>query len=94
MKIRLQIYNSKAAASRDDRELVSTKIIDVESNKKLTADRAAKIIKRELPVFDSGAEVIVIKTENGWEASRTLEPSEKCDYHYAWEYAVVSEWED
>jgi len=61
------------------------------SDKKLTAARASKIIKRELPEFFTAMSVSVIKTDEGWEASRTIKPSENCEFHYYWEYAVIIE---
>ena len=31
------------------------------------------------------------KAENGWRASRVLKRTEKCEFHYIWENAVITE---
>jgi hypothetical protein len=72
---------------------MQTLIVKVESDKQLNASRAAQIIKRTLPAYGNRSGPLIIKTEEGWQVSRRLEASEKCSFHYTWEYAVVSEYE-
>lgn len=68
-------------------------ITDVQSDKALTASRAAKILSREVEGFKPRIGPHIQKTDEGWLAMRAIKPSEKCDYHYTWDYAVLSEWE-
>jgi hypothetical protein len=84
--VTILLYESEPTKSRDERELTETLNIQVDSDKRLTSARALKIIERTLTRFTKG---VVIETELGWEASRTIEPSENCAYHFRWEYAVV-----
>ncbi len=90
--VRIQIYQSVPGDSGNQRKLMQTLMIEVDSNKLLTAKRVSQILKRELPRFLCAGSVTVIKTEEGWEATRSMEPSKNCSFHYSWEYAVVSEW--
>ena len=88
-KVELLIYHQEPDKSRNERILIKSLVVNVESAKRLTASRASKIIKRELPRFQTAGSVLVIETDYGWEARRTIKPSEKCSFHYKWEYALV-----
>ena len=92
-KVKIAIFHSFPDRTGHDRHLVKTIIVEVQSDKRLTAARAAKVLMREVQGFKSRIGLYMHKTDEGWEAMRALEPSEKCDYHYTWEYAVLSEWE-
>ena len=85
-EVTIHIYTKEPTQSTDQRVLTDVIIVPVESNKRLTAGRALKILGRTFPRF---LNKIVIETEQGWEASRTIKPSEKYPKHYYWEYAVV-----
>jgi len=90
-KLQIKIYQTEPSDPKHKRKLIRHLEIENESDKRLTAARASKIIKRELPEFCTCSSVIVIKTEEGWQASRAIKPSDKCKFHYFWEYAVISE---
>ena len=89
---RVKIQNFNENNSNGETKSVRTVWIDKDSVKKLTAKKAGQILANNFPAFDnSSIRNGLIKTENGFRAMRTLEPTEKCDYHYIWEYAIVSE---
>ena len=76
----------------DDKELVATKFVQTDSAKQLTAKRAGQILANSFPQFDElGTRNGLQKSDEGFLAMRTFEPTEKCDYHYVWEYALVSD---
>ena len=70
------------------REHVRTIDVPVESAKRLTADRARRILVRTLPGF---RDPIMHPVDGGYEAQRTYAPLEGCSYHYVWEFALVRE---
>ncbi|MEM1269186.1 MAG: hypothetical protein AAGI08_03970 [Bacteroidota bacterium] len=86
-QVEIRVY--RQGPHSPERELVETVISAVESEKRLTAGRARRILDRTLPVFARSFGTIMTRTDEGWESSRTVELSEKCSYHYNWEYAVV-----
>lgn len=88
-QVTLQVYHTDGAARERVRRLVETRYLTTESAKALTAKRASQIIARELPAFAGPSGVRVIRTEDGWLATRTLRATESCAYHYVWEEVVV-----
>jgi len=69
-------------------ELVRSIDVPVESRKRLTGERARRILARTLPEF---ADTFVIRVDGGWRASRTIAPIKGCNYLFTWEHALVSE---
>ncbi len=68
------------------RELTRTEYLESGSNRKLRAKKAGQLLANNFPEFDvlttrNGLQ----KTVHGFLAMRSLEPTEKCDYHYIWE---------
>ena len=82
----IKIYRQDGSAGNNARVLIKRIEIENTSAKKLTGNRAAKILANSLPEFNGA-----IKTDEGWQAYRCIKPTEKCGYHYIWEYAVISE---
>ena len=62
---------------------------EVGSEKRLTADRAKRILARALPEFGVSYSTLIEKTDEGYEARRPLVVNDKPSAHYAWEHAVV-----
>ena len=85
-RIIIKIYRKDRSAGNTERVLIRRVEIENSSSKRLTGNRAAKILASNFPEFWG-----LIKTDEGWSASRTIKPTEKCSYHYVWEYAVISE---
>ena len=88
-QVTLQVYHSNGAAGGGDRELVETRHLDTGSAKALTAKRAARIIAREYPAYARVGGAGVIRTDEGWQASRSLRSTAGCDYHFIWEEIVI-----
>ena len=86
----IKIYQSGGAATRPDRVLIRTLRVETASDKRLTSKRAGQLLAREFPDFES-AQRGMIKTVEGWMATRTLRPTEHCSFHYVWESALVTE---
>jgi hypothetical protein len=82
----VKIYRQNGSAGNTERVLIRRVEIENSSAKKLTGNRAAKILACNFPEF-----LGMIKTEEGWSASRTIKPTEKCEYHFIWEYVVLSQ---
>src|SRR5205807_1560248 len=61
------------------------------SDKPLNAKRARQILARELPAFGGTVGPLVIKTSEGYRASRSLESVAGCSFHYVWEDASAAE---
>ena len=72
-----------------DLDLVRTILLEVESEKRLTADRARRILTRAMPEFGVSFATLIEKTDEGYEARRPLVVNGKPSAHYAWEHAVV-----
>lgn len=88
--LKIQIFHENNAKS--EITLVSTIWIERNSDKKLTGKKAGQILANNFPEFDnSDTRNGLIKIENGWRASRTIKPTEKCSYHYIWERAIITE---
>lgn len=62
-EVHIQIHQEAPGKSRNERELIKSVVVVVDSEKRLTASRASQILKRELPRFICASTVIVIKTE-------------------------------
>jgi hypothetical protein len=90
-QVTLQVYHSNGAAGERTRKLVETRRIDTGSNKALTARRAGQIITREYPAYARVGGPGVIRTKDGWLAMRSLNSTERCDYHFIWEEVAVRE---
>ncbi len=85
--VRIDIYRSGPGGT-DPKELVRSLDVPVESTKRLTAERARRVIVRTLPEF---ADQSVIRVDEGWQSSRTIAPIKGCNYLFTWEHAVVYE---
>lgn len=89
-RVKIQIFHENSA--KGETNLIRTIWIERNSDKKLTGKQAGQILANNFPEFDNlTTRNGLIKTENEWLASRTIEPTEKCDYHYIWEKAVITE---
>ena len=89
-RIKIQIFHENNA--KNETTLVRTIWIERNLDKKLTGKKAGQILANNFPEFDnSGIRNGLTKIENGWRASRTIKPTEKCNYHYIWERAVITE---
>lgn len=86
----IKIYQSGGAATRPGRILIRTVRVETSSRKRLTSKRAGQLLAREFPHFKS-ARNGMIKTDEGWMATRTIRPTEHCSFHYIWESALVTE---
>ena len=84
-KIHISIYHENK--SKREKKLVRRMVVESESDKRMTAGRAAKIIARHFP--EHGDPLIVIRVEDGWWSRRAIKPTEKCSFHYHWEYVIV-----
>jgi hypothetical protein len=82
----VKIYRQNGSASNTERVLIRRVEIENSSAKRLTGNRAAKILASNFPEFWGP-----IKTDEGWSASRTIKPTEKCEYQFIWEYLVISQ---
>jgi hypothetical protein len=72
-----------------DRQLEKTVAVSTSSGKKLTADRAKRMLRSEFP--DISDTIILIRSEGGWTYRRTLEAKPECSYHFTWEVFFISE---
>jgi hypothetical protein len=89
--VTLQVYHSNGAPGQRARELVETRRIDTGSDKALTAKRAGQIIAREYPAYARVGGAGVIRTKDGWLATRSLNSTAECDYHFIWEEILIRE---
>ena len=88
-QVKIRIYRGN---DFDNKELVRTVYIDANAEKKLTGKRAGKVLANSFPEFDRlGTRQGLQKTKEGFLAMRPFEQKEKCNYHYFWEYALVTE---
>lgn len=83
-------YHESGGAGERQRHLVETRFVETASTKPVTARRAGQIIAREFPAFYSIGRT-VIKTEEGYWASRALKPTPGCAFHYIWEHVYLTE---
>lgn len=89
-RLKIQIFHENDA--KGETKLVRTVWIERDSDKKMTGKKAGQILANNFPEFDnSTVRSGLVKTENGWRARRTIKPTEKCDYHYIWELAFITE---
>jgi hypothetical protein len=88
MRVRLTITESKGGGEAPE-ALISERIIETESNKRLTGKRAAQILAREHPELGILAKIIS-KTTKGWRVSMSTKPLPKCEYHYIWRHFCVA----
>jgi hypothetical protein len=88
-RVKIQIFRKDNSGNK---ELVRTVWLERDSNKALTAKRAGQLLANNFPEFD---ELLtrngLLKNDECFFAQRSLEPTEKCSYHYIWEYAHVTE---
>ena len=82
----IKIYRQNGSAQNSKRVLIRRIEIENASAKRLNGNRASKLLANAFPEFRG-----LIKTDDGWLAMRPIEPTEKCSYHYIWEYAVGSQ---
>lgn len=88
--VKIQIFHENNA--KGETTLVRTVWIERISDKKLTGKQAGQILANNFPQFDNSmTRNGLIKIENGWRKSRTIKPTEKCEYHYIWERAIITE---
>ncbi len=85
-RIVIKIYRQNGRAHSSERLLIRRVEVENASAKKLSGNRATKVLASAFPEFSG-----LIKTDEGWLAMRPIKPTEKCGYHYIWEYAVVSQ---
>ncbi len=89
-RVKIQIFHENNA--KGEISLVRTIWVERDSDKKLTGKKARQILANNFPEFDNfTVRNGLSKAENGWRASRTIKPTEKCKYHYIWENAVITE---
>jgi hypothetical protein len=89
--ITIRLYHSDGSATRRPHQLIRTLYIQPDSAKPLTAKRAAKVLARHLPQFDTTSRTLIIRTDEGWKATRSFRPTAGCSFHYIWEDAVITE---
>jgi hypothetical protein len=90
---KIKIYQGGGAATRPDRILIRTVRVETSSDKRLTSKRAGQLLAREFPNFKN-ARNGMIKTDEGWMATRSLRPTKDCSFHYIWESALVTDESD
>jgi hypothetical protein len=88
MRVRLTITESKGGGEAPE-TIISERLIETESHKRLTAKRAAQILAREHPELGVLAKA-VIRTTRGWMVSKSTEPLRNCGYHYIWRHFYVA----
>lgn len=89
-RVKIKIFHENNA--KGETKLVRTIWIEKDSDKSLTGKKAGQILANNFPDFDNFlTRNGLSKTESGWRASRTLKPSEKCEFHYIWENAIITE---
>ena len=89
MKVRITITEAKGGGDAPE-TLISERVIQTESHKRLTAKRASQILTREYPELGFNAKAVV-KTSKGWMASQSTEPLRNYGWHYVWRYFYVSQ---
>jgi len=88
-RVKIQIYHEND--TKGETRLIRTVWVERDSDKKLTGKQAKQILAREFPQFLKSYGTLLTKDDEGWRASRTIKPSEKCDYHYIREKAFITE---
>jgi hypothetical protein len=90
-RVKIQIFHENGNAAKTDRKLVRTVWVERNSDKKMTGKQAKQILAKEFPELVQVYGILLTKSEEGWWTQRTIKPTEKCDYHYIWEKAVITE---
>ena len=89
-RVKIQIFHENNV--KGETKLVRTIWIDKESDKKITGKKAGQILANNFPEFDNSTiRNGLTKFKNGWRAMRTIKPTEKCEFHYIWEIAIITE---
>ena len=89
-RVKIQIFHENNAKS--ETILVRTVWIERDSNKSLTGKKAGQMLANNFPEFDNfSTRNGLSKAEHGWRASRTLKATEKCEFQYIWEQAIITE---
>jgi len=88
MRVRLTVTESKGGVESPE-TLISQRIIETESHKRLTAKRAAQLLLREHPELGTNAKA-VMKTPKGWMVSKTNEPLRNTGWHYTWRHFYLA----
>lgn len=90
--ITIRLYHDdRSGSARRPRQLVRTLYVPTDSAKPLTTKRAAQVLARSLPQFSPASRVLIIRTDEGWRATRSLHPTAGCSFHYIWEEAIITD---
>jgi hypothetical protein len=90
-RVKIQIFHENGNAAKTERKLVRTVRVERNSDKKLTGKQAKQILAKEFPQFIKPYGILLTKIDEGWRTSQTIKPTEKCEYHYIWETAIITE---
>ena len=88
MKVRITITESKGGGDAPE-TLISERVIQTESHKRLTSKRASQVSAREHPELGFNAKVVV-KTSTGWMTSKSTEPLRNYGFHYVWRHFTIA----
>ena len=88
MRVRLTITESKGGSEATE-TMISERVIETESHKRLTAKRAAQILAREHPELGVMTKAVT-KTTRRWMVSKSTEPLRNCGYHYIWRHFYIA----
>ena len=88
MRVRLTITESKGGDDAPE-TLISDRVIETGSHKRLTAKRAAQILAREYPDLGVRAKAVA-KTARGWMVSKSTEPLRNYGWNYVWRHFYVA----
>ena len=72
-----------------ERDLVRTINLRTDSSKPLNGKTALRCLRRAVP--DLSTIAVLMRVEDGWTYSRTLQPKATCGFHYKWEEFLVYE---
>lgn len=90
-RVKIQIFHENGTAAKTERKLVRTVWVERDSDKKMTGKQARQILAKEFPELVKSYGILLTKGEEGWRAMRTIKPTEKCEFHYIWEIAIITE---
>ncbi|HEY0657810.1 MAG TPA: hypothetical protein VGD05_05025 [Pyrinomonadaceae bacterium] len=88
---KIQIFHENGNATKTERKLVRTVSVERNSDKKMTGKQAKQILAKEFPELVQAYEILLTKGEEGWWTTRTIKPTDKCEYHYIWEKIIITE---
>jgi hypothetical protein len=88
-RVKIQIFHENNA--KGETTLHRTVWVERNYDKKLTSKQARQILAKEFPQFVKSYGILLTKSSEGWRASQTIKPTAKCDYHYIWEKAIITE---